>query len=205
LNKINHADVNKSDFWNDRYNSNQDLWDLNGPTPILKKWSLSTNINKPLKICIPGCGKGHDALYLASKGHDVFAIDFSSKAINYIKDKNIYPNLHIIEKDFFNLTEDFYNFFDVIFEYTFFCAINISKRSEYVKMCNKLLKSSGTFLGIIFPINKLNSENSPPFKVDLNKFEDLFSKYFLLNSKEYSDLSIKARKKNEIVYSYIKK
>tara|TARA_B100002052_G_scaffold279082_1_gene286025 strand:+ start:1071 stop:1688 length:618 start_codon:yes stop_codon:yes gene_type:complete len=200
-----NLDINKSFFWNQKYTNNQDKWDLNKPTPILKNRSISFDTNNKLKICIPGCGKGHDALYLASIGHDVYAIDFSSNALTYLKDNNIYSNLHIIESDFFTLPEKFYNKFDVLFEYTFFCAINVSRREEYLKMCNYLLKSGGLFFGIIFPISEVSDQNSPPFKVDLPIFENLFSKHFTLSKKEFSNLSIEPRKHNEIIYEFIKK
>ena len=88
-----NLDINKSFFWNQKYTNNQDKWDLNKPTPILKNRSISFDTNNKLKICIPGCGKGHDALYLASIGHDVYAIDFSSNALTYLKDNNIYYDL----------------------------------------------------------------------------------------------------------------
>ena len=77
-----NLDINKSFFWNQKYTNNQDKWDLNKPTPILKNRFISFDTNNKLKICIPGCGKGHDALYLASIGHEVYAIDFSSNALS---------------------------------------------------------------------------------------------------------------------------
>ena len=37
-----------------------------------------------MKILVPGAGNGHDALYLASLNHEVYALDFSKNAINNI-------------------------------------------------------------------------------------------------------------------------
>lgn len=205
MKKINHFDINTPSFWNNKYNSNQDAWDLKSTTPIFKNWSSKLNKNKPQTICIPGCGKGYDALYLASKGHNVYAIDFSSSALSYLKRNNIYSNLTIIQSDFFNLSDEYFNYFDIIIEYTFFCAIDISKRSNYVNISKKILKSGGSFVGIIFPINYIHKDDGPPFKVDMDIFEHLFSQDFILKKKEYNNLSIKSRKNNEIFYHYVKK
>ena len=35
---------------------------------------------KSIKVCIPGCGKGDDALYFSRCGYDVYAFDFSKYA-----------------------------------------------------------------------------------------------------------------------------
>ena len=192
-------------FWNNKYNLNEDKWDINAPTPIFKEWSFSLNTSKPLNICIPGCGKGHDAIFFASIGHNVCAIDFSSSAINYLKNKNVYKNLTILEMDFFKISEKYYNTFDVIIEYTFFCAFNPCYRKKYVSICKKLLKKRGKFIGVIFPIFKTKNKNGPPFIIDLDKFEELFVHDFHLIKKGISDLSIKPRKDNEIFYEYMKK
>ena len=66
------------------------------------------------KIIIPGCGNGHDALYLAHKGHDVYAIDFSTVAIKRLRVKAEKEKLkiNILHKDYFKLS-NYYNFFDI--------------------------------------------------------------------------------------------
>ena len=205
MKKTKTSDVNTPQFWNNKYSLNEDQWDINSPTPIFKKWFTTLNKSKNLNICIPGCGKGHDALFFASKGHYVCAVDFSCKAVNFLKNKNIYNNLTILETDFFKISEKYYHTFDLIIEYTFFCAFHPRFRKKYVSLCNKLLKKRGKFVGIIFPLIKTKNKDGPPFIVDLNEFEELFTKHFQLYKKEKSNLSIKPRRNNEIFYEYIKK
>ena len=67
MNDIN--DFNYPKYWDNKYINNEDQWDLNQPTPIFINWSKTLKNKK--KILIPGAGKGHDAIYLAQKGHDV--------------------------------------------------------------------------------------------------------------------------------------
>ena len=74
------------EFWEDLYISGDTTWDLGGPTPIFER--LSKNIN-PGKLCILGCGKGHDAVMFAKKDLEVTAVDFSLSAINFLKQSKI--------------------------------------------------------------------------------------------------------------------
>ena len=196
-------DVSNPIFWNNKYIKNEDSWNLNYPTPIFIKWSEKILSNNKLNICIPGCGKGYDAIYFASLGHNVFAVDFSSEATKYLKNKNIYKNLHILNVDFFKISKNYYNYFDIILEYTFFCAIDPSLRQEYSLICHKILKQNGQFIGIILPVIE-NNCNNPPFFVDIKDFENIFNVLFKLKNKEKSKYSIPQRLNNEILYEYIK-
>ena len=54
--------VNNSLFWNNKYLKNEFKWDLGSPTPIFKNWSQNIPNKSNVKICIPGCGRVHDAL-----------------------------------------------------------------------------------------------------------------------------------------------
>ena len=198
--------VSKPSFWDDRYIKNDDTWDLNHPTPIFVNWEKNILKKNNLKICIPGCGKGHDAIYFASKGHNVYAIDFSLNALNYLKSESSKKNVvvNIIKNDFFKLDKSFYGFFDIILEYTFFCAIDPLKRKEYVNLCSKILKKNGKLIAIFIPITD-NLKQNPPFFVSNNDINELFSPRFNLFKQDFSHLSIKSRKGNEIFIECIKK
>jgi len=82
-NHITNSNASNPDFWNSKYNNNEDQWDIGTPTPIIVDWFKKIKSRK--KIIVPGCGNGHDALYLANQGHDVYAVDFSINAINNLK------------------------------------------------------------------------------------------------------------------------
>ena len=65
-------------------------------------------------------------------------------------------------------------------------------------MVNNLLKPSGKFVGILFPIGKELDDNGPPFGVDINATITMFSKYFTLVKKEIPTLSIERRRGREV-------
>ena len=155
MNDIN--DFNYPKYWDNKYINNEDQWDLNQPTPIFINWSKTLKDKK--KILIPGAGKGHDAIYLAEKGHDVYAVDFSIQATDYIRKaaQNKKVKINVINKNLFSLNK-YYNSFDIFLEYTFYCAISPSERSRYIKESYKLLKDDGRLVGIFLPLNKNISE-----------------------------------------------
>ena len=184
------------EYWDKKYSLNESQWDIGSPTPIFMDWFKK---NKEIKkILIPGCGKGHDAFFLATLGHDVYALDFSKQAIGFMhksaKKKNI--NINILNNDIFNMRQ-YYGFFDIILEYTFFCAIPPASRKKYIKTIFNLLNNNGKFIGILLPINKKINEGGPPFGVNLPEVLDMFTKYFKIIDCYQSDLSIKSRIGNE--------
>ena len=198
MNDIN--DFNYPEYWDNKYINNEDQWDLNQPTPIFINWSKTLKDKK--KILIPGAGKGHDAIYLAEKGHDVYAVDYSIQATDYIRKaaQNKKVKINVINKNLFSLNK-YYNFFDIFLEYTFYCAISPSERSRYIKESYKLLKNDGQFIGIFLPLNKNISEGGPPFSVNIDETINKFSKYYKLLECYKSTNSIKSRVGNEIYVS----
>ena len=186
-----------SEFWNQKYINNQDKWSLNQPTPIFKEWFKS--LNNKNNILIPGAGKGDDAFYLASKGHKVYAVDYSIEAINFMKSKvkEKESTLHILHKNIFEL-EEYYGKFDIFLEYTCFCAILPDERETYIKESSKLLKKGGFFVGILFPINKSESDGGPPFGVNFKQTIKLFKKYYKIIEYNILPNSVQSRINQEI-------
>ena len=124
-------DVNHPDYWNNKYQKQDIPWHTGSVNlPIIKSIN---NICK-YKICILGCGIAKDSILLSRMGHSVYAIDFALEPIeflNNIKKKQGLDSLFPINKDIFNLDRSYLDFFDIVIEYTCFCAIDINKRSEY--------------------------------------------------------------------------
>jgi methyl halide transferase len=204
---LTNSNVNNPFFWNSKYKNNDDRWDIGKPTPIFKNWS-STFINpQDIKICIPGCGNGHDAIFLANKGFNVYAFDFSKEAINNLNSK--VENGFSIETfciDFFNISNDFYSYFDYILEYTFYCAISPQKRSDYISQCHRLLKKNGRIISIMLPIGgNIEKLVGPPFEVTKQELRSNFISKFKVIKIEKSNLSIKPRKDIELYAEYEKK
>ena len=183
-------------FWEDIYISGDATWDLGGATPIFE--SISKDI-RPGKICIIGCGKGHDAVMFAKKNFEVTAIDFAPSAISYLKQlaADVKVDIHAINTDIFNLSNDYYNQFNYVIEQTCFCAINPTMRNNYEQLVSNLLVKGGLLIGLWFPLDKNISEGGPPWATSVEEVKNLFSTRWEIEREEFSTLSIKPRKDRE--------
>ena len=78
--------VSAPGFWEDLYARGEDGWDLGGPAPPLAAWlaaggRFSGGQDRPARLAVPGCGRGHDARLLAAAGYAVTGFDFAEAAI----------------------------------------------------------------------------------------------------------------------------
>ena len=97
--------VSKPQFWNKRYLDYNTAWDIGSPTPILTNY-LKKN-KKIGKICVLGCGNGHDALEFARYKNDVYAVDFADQALKNLKKASSKNSLmiNLVNEDIFNYEE----------------------------------------------------------------------------------------------------
>lgn len=66
-------------YWDDRYGAGDDVWS-GAPNPVLVSETLALPAGSALDI---GCGEGADAIWLASRGWNVTAADFSAVALEH--------------------------------------------------------------------------------------------------------------------------
>ena len=148
----NQNNVSNSDFWDECYIDGNIGWDLGEATPVFK--DLCHKIKKNSSIFIPGAGNGHDPIYFAKNGHDVTAADFSIKAVENMILKSNKDNikLNVLHADIFSLDRQLIHKFDYVIEYTCFCAIERSRRMEYIKSMHQILKKDGELIGLFLAI-----------------------------------------------------
>jgi len=189
--------VSKPQFWNKRYLDYNTAWDIGSPTPILTNYLIK---NKKIgKVCVLGCGNGHDALEFAKYNNDVYAVDFAEQALNNLNEASNKNRLmiNLVNEDIFNLRNNYDTFFDLVFEYTCFCAIDPERREEYFDVVHGILKKDGLLFAIFIPLDKEINRDGPPFGVDLKQIEKIISNKFEIIENKFSDLSIKPRKDRE--------
>jgi methyl halide transferase len=183
--------------WDRAYQESTTPWDLGGPTPeflrLLEeekifggKPGFATSGSDAPKVLIPGCGRGYDVLAFAECGFQVVGLDFSAEAIQDARkiqaerEAKLGRSLRVEwgEGDFFHWSMGLENQsrFDFLVEYTFFCAIAPARRADYVKAAHRVLKPSGTLVGLFFPFEK--RDGGPPFALDLENVKADFSNLF---------------------------
>ena len=193
-----------SEYWENAYIEDRMGWDLGGPTPVFNDWI--DKCNKQLSICVLGAGNGWDAINFAERGHIVTAVDFAPSAINNMKriadDRGV--KLNLLNLNIFNLDNYYENFFDVVIEYTCFCAISPSNRDMYLNIVKNILNPFGEFVALLFPIDKNPDLNGPPFGLNLEMTINHISNYLLLIYFENPELSIKPRLNREVFVKFKK-
>jgi SAM-dependent methyltransferase len=164
--------------WEDAYRRRETPWEKGHAHPALLDFVAE---NGPLsgEIFIPGCGTGQDLPALSTTQNHIVAIDFATRAIARAKSRPRVGNEEYFLADLFNLPPKFDHQFDWICEHTCFCAINPSRRSEYVSIVVRLLKPTGKMLAIFF-INPDNEEGGPPYPVSRQELEQYFGPYFVV-------------------------
>ncbi len=188
--------MNNPDFWEDIYKKYDIGWDLGGPTPYFS--NIATKL-EPGKLVILGCGRGHDAIIFAKLNFEVTAVDFAPSAITYLKNlcEQEKVKVNIIQSDIFSLKNSFNNYFDYIIEQTCFCAINPGRRGEYEGLAHRILNSTGSLIGLWYPINKAIKDGGPPWGVSISSLKDIFEKRWIIKEECYSEFSVEKRKQRE--------
>ncbi|KAI1157421.1 S-adenosyl-L-methionine-dependent methyltransferase [Nemania serpens] len=170
--------------WEDKFTP----WDRGGPSMALYDLLKENpdglislpSASAPKTALVPGCGRGHDVLLLSSLGYDVYGLDVSSQALEAARDnvgKALADGLYKIEgegdkrgaitwicQDFF--AEDWKGVptpFDLIFDYTFFCAMPPPMRPAWASRMRSLLAPGGRLVCLEFPSEKKASEPGPPW------------------------------------------
>lgn len=162
--------VSAPGFWEDLYARGEDGWDLGEPAPPLAAWlaaggRFSGGQDRPARLAVPGCGRGHDARLLAAAGYAVTGFDFAEAAIAAARARAAADGLAIEfeRRDVFTLGAGYPAFFDAVWEYTCFCAIDPARRGEYVRALRAALRPGGTLLACFYPLRA--GTDGPPFPV----------------------------------------
>lgn len=191
-------EVSQAEFWQQRYEKDSIGWDMGEVSPPLKAYIDQLPASaKDQAILVPGAGNAYEVGYLHEQVFtNVTLVDFALAPIEaFAKRYPDFPAEHLICADFFNLSPEQYQF-DLVFEQTFFCAINPSRRDEYVQQMSALLKPDGKLIGLLF--DKDFGRNEPPFAGTKEEYQQRFERHFKIDVMEPSYNSHPARQGSEL-------
>ena len=133
-------------------------WNIEEPPEALVELLESGKI-KPCKAIDLGCGTGHYAIWLASRGFDVTGIDISPTAINLAKEnaakKGIKCKFQV--GDMLGELNELTETFEFAYDWEVMHHIFPETRQQYVTNVHRLLKPGGKYLSVCF------SEDNPQF------------------------------------------
>ncbi len=151
--------------WKKRYEMRDTPWDLGKPHPELSmrlERGLTTPPFPGARALVPGCGHGHDALALARAGWSVTAIDLVPQLHREVGTRlEPYGGTFILGNALSLDAEPF----QLLWEHTFFCALDPDQRSAWGAMAARLIAPGGHLEALVFPVDKPLSSGGPPWSI----------------------------------------
>ena len=178
--------VSTPEFWQGLYAAGQDGWELGAPAPALEAWLDEGGAfppsakGSPARIAVPGAGRGHDARLL-------------EEATRLAAADGVDPTFEA--RDVFTLPETHGGFFDGVWEYTCFCAIDPARRQEYIRVIHTLLRPGGLLLACFYPLRE--GTDGPPFPVSREEIERVLAPGFVVRSAHAPARSVERRRNLE--------
>jgi SAM-dependent methyltransferase len=186
----------QAEFWQTLYERQQDGWELMRAAPPLVHWFDQAS-PAGQRALVVGCGRGHEARMLASRGAHVVAVDFAADAIAEAR-RLTPPELQIDyrQQDLFTLGQDANEArYDLVVEHCCFCAIEPSRREEYVAVAARVLAPGGALVGLF---RTHGGSAGPPFSVDSDELQRLFAPHFTLARLSVPNDSVAGRHGKEL-------
>ena len=153
--------MSERDYWESQYKIGETPWDKGQPSPGLVDFLADQSDLPKGRVCIPGCGLGHDARAWAQYGFEATGMDIAPTAVSKASQIPFQGlgSCHFIDQDFLNPPHH-PTPFEWVFEHTFYCAINPSMREAYHQSLLKWLAPGGHFLAVHYLIDE---PDGPPF------------------------------------------
>ena len=151
------------EYWNEIYaREERPGWDMGKGTPLIPELldlAARLGLRPGLRLAVPGCGFGHDAVALEALGYDVEAFDYAPLALEGARAR--YGDaVAWRQADWFTVEA---GPFDWIFDHTCFVAIDPARRDAYAARCAALLAPGGLWLGACF--HTVGEQANPPFAI----------------------------------------
>jgi SAM-dependent methyltransferase len=149
--------------WNARYELGWTPWDLGGPHPeLVQKLADDPALGaaQPGTALVPGCGTGHDAEALARSGWIVTAVDFAPALIGPVEHRLVPLGGAFVLADALDFEG---GPFDLVFDHTFFCAIEPEMRSRFGDMVDRVAGATGRLVSVVFPHDRPSEQGGPPW------------------------------------------
>jgi len=110
------------------------------------------------RVLEPGCGNSRNSIYLAKLGCDVFAIDYSTKALAHLTERakmeKVLNKIHIYNHSVLDPLPFQDDFFDYIFDiYTFCHFLDEQERTKYFRELSRVAGKNAFLVFVGFSVN----------------------------------------------------
>ncbi|KDQ14735.1 hypothetical protein BOTBODRAFT_32484 [Botryobasidium botryosum FD-172 SS1] len=163
--------------WVDAWQHGLVPWDHGGIQPPLRELfeskAIDFNVPRSGRALVPGCGRGYDAIYLASLGYETVGLDLSPKAVAAAEEWKASQqppptSLSFIAGDFFKVDA---GLFDIVYDWTFFCAFPPEVRPAWGKRMGELIKPGGYLIALAYPLDG-DRKGGPAYSVSIEAYDE---------------------------------
>ncbi|MCA9772151.1 MAG: methyltransferase domain-containing protein [Myxococcales bacterium] len=150
--------------WEAHYRAGDTPWDLGEAHPELVERLARGELRPPKRgawALVPGCGRGHDAHWLARAGWRVTAVDVAPSVADRLRALlgPLGGEVRIADVLRYRSTRKF----DLVWDHTLFCALAPADRRAYGAMVRRALAPRGIFASLVFPADRPRAEGGPPW------------------------------------------
>ena len=184
----------RPEFWRDRWSQGQIGFHQRDVDTLLKAHWTDLRIGGGARVFVPLCGKSLDINWLCDLGHRIVGVELSDVAVQaycaengiparrrVLKEFDVYeaPRLALLCGDYFGLTPSLLGEVSAIYDRAALIAFAADQRGLYVEHMDEITGARAPILLITleFPQAEMNG---PPFSVDSNEIERLYSRSFLI-------------------------
>jgi hypothetical protein len=152
-------------MWKEAWHEGHTPWDRGAPAPTLVKLVDEGTLPEG-RALVPGAGSGYDVLCLASDKREVVGLDLAEGARRRFETLRAEAGIpaeqaRVVVADFFDWQPD--EKFDLIWDYTFLCAIEPELREAWARRVDELLAPNGELTTLIFPVVDKDPAEGPPY------------------------------------------
>jgi SAM-dependent methyltransferase len=178
--------------WEQAWQTQRTGWDQGEAVPSLIDHLNAHRGDGAQRALVPGCGSGYDVFALAERGYIATGLDLAATAAKRFEMLREQRGLtqriaHIELGDFFTFTPA--QPFDLVWDYTFLCAIEPSMRPQWGEAMARLIRPGGTLLTLLFPVREpsnpapvTDDDQGPPYRLHLAHARHVLQAHFELVS-----------------------
>ncbi|MGA9523530.1 MAG: methyltransferase [Myxococcaceae bacterium] len=174
--------------WEQRWMEGRTGWDAGGSAPILQDLVAGGTLPNG-RALVPGCGAGYDVLTLATPERTVLGLEIAPTAIERFESLRRargtpQDRVRVAAADFFALHPALIGGpFDLVWDYTFLCAIDPSMREAWARQMEQFVRPEGELITLIFPVTgprptRDNPGEGPPYPMHPELVRELLAGRF---------------------------
>ncbi|MDF1883103.1 methyltransferase domain-containing protein [Sulfurimonas sp. SAG-AH-194-C21] len=173
MQKHNEASAWFENLYKQNENAHENIpWAKQAVNPLLQTY-LDTKKEHNGKALVIGCGLGDDAYALSNAGYETIAIDISQTALDIAKKRFKYSSVKFEKQDIFDMPENYFEYFDFIFEAFTVQSLPREFRTKMIKAVADCVSKEGELLVVAH--KKELVDGGPPWPlthVEIDQFLD---------------------------------